>query len=721
MQKKFVQLQNKLGKSYLPVVFVFFSLLLLLILYPSVKPHVLDVQLYQVAEQTIRANTTVEDKERTEANQKIAADSVEPVYTFNSELEKNQTTKIELLFAAVNEVKQTKKNSEITVPGTKGDPDQKAAEERIQLFAEKLYHLDEPTQDFISRLPEWAISDLLNASLDDLELLEHSLIEIVSEKMSQPIKKEQLETTIDEAKNNIQYTALNGTYQRIANLLLDHAIVENQLYDEQETEQQRQVAIKRVQPVMILQGQVVVQEGHVIDSGDMHQLKLLGMLENKASYQLLISLLVLLFVQSVHLLFVTRSENDLFLKRNRDITFYYVLVIFGLILMKGLQLISKADVQYVEWLYPAALAPLLITTLSSRRYGFLANSHLAALSIYLFHETNGVNSGLTILLFYFLSGLLGTLHSNKQRFSFSNKNLLRFIFADALLMIALVFYMNQPFVSFDTGIMVLFAMIGGMLAYLLALLFFPYAEVLQTDSSALKLLELSNPNQPLLQLLLTQAPGTYHHSLMVANLSSATAGAIGLDPLFARVACYYHDVGKLTHPLFFVENVPTGMKNPHDLLSPEESRNMIFSHVTEGVRMLEEADFPTDLIDICAQHHGTTLMKYFYIEAKKENEDVKEVDFRYAGPKPQTKAAAIIHIADSAEAACRSMEGPTKDKIKHFVHHLINDRIEDGQFDECPLTIKELKKIETSLVNNLIGTFHSRIEYPELKKEDREK
>ena len=171
----------------------------------------------------------------------------------------------------------------------------------------------------------------------------------------------------------------------------------------------------------------------------------------------------------------------------------------------------------------------------------------------------------------------------------------------------------------------------------------------------------------------------------------------------------------MRHSLFFVENLSSGTKNPHDLLTPFESRDIIFGHVSEGIRILKEAKMPQSIIDICAQHHGTTLMRFFYIKAKELDETVQESDFRYPGPKPQTKEAAVINIADSAEAAVRSMSNPTKETIETFIHQLINSRMTDGQFDECTISIKELKLVEKSICEGLIGTFHSRIEYPSLE------
>ena len=264
----------------------------------------------------------------------------------------------------------------------------------------------------------------------------------------------------------------------------------------------------------------------------------------------------------------------------------------------------------------------------------------------------------------------------------------------------------------------LFLLLSGFLSFLLPVILMPYLSYVFEDSSVLLWAELSNPNQPLLKDLITQAPGTYHHSLMVANISANCVEAIGGDSQLARVACYYHDIGKLEHPFFFIENLPGHMESPHNMISAEESAQIIFNHVTKGVEILTQHQLPQAVIDICAQHHGTTLMKYFYAEALKNNPDVKEEDFRYPGPKPQTKEAAIINIVDSAEAATRAMKEPTLEKVEALVHSIIMNRLEDEQFVECDITMKEIAIVEKMIVTSLNGTFHSRIEYPTIKKQE---
>ncbi|MED4964845.1 HDIG domain-containing protein [Heyndrickxia coagulans] len=198
---------------------------------------------------------------------------------------------------------------------------------------------------------------------------------------------------------------------------------------------------------------------------------------------------------------------------------------------------------------------------------------------------------------------------------------------------------------------------------------------------------------------------------MVDNLAEAACEAIGANGLLARVGSYYHDIGKTKRPHFFIEN-QLNIPNPHDRLSPETSRDIIIAHAKDGAETLKKYKLPKAFSDIAEQHHGTTLLKYFYHKAKAQNPDVKEEAFRYPGPKPQTKEAAVINIADSVEAAVRSMNHLTPDDIQNLVGNIVQGRIMDGQFNECDITLKELETVKRTLCETLNGIFHSRIQYP---------
>lgn len=260
---------------------------------------------------------------------------------------------------------------------------------------------------------------------------------------------------------------------------------------------------------------------------------------------------------------------------------------------------------------------------------------------------------------------------------------------------------------------VCFAFGGGVLSAFLVLGLVPVFELFGFVTD-FKLLELANLNHPLLRQLMLRAPGTYHHSMTVASLSEGAAEAIGAHALRTRVACYFHDIGKALQPQFFIENQQGG-PNPHDRLRPRQSARVIINHVVDGAAIAEQHGLPQAVLDAILMHHGTSIIKYFYIKALEEaapDEVVDDADFRYPGRRPNTREAGIIFLADRVEAACRTIKAPNADSYRGMIQKLINDAVTDGQLEECPLTLKELYTIIDVFTSTLLGIHHHRIEYP---------
>ena len=259
------------------------------------------------------------------------------------------------------------------------------------------------------------------------------------------------------------------------------------------------------------------------------------------------------------------------------------------------------------------------------------------------------------------------------------------------------------------------AFFSGLFGAIIASTLIPVLETLLGYTTNLKLLELSNFNHPLLHNLMMKAPGTYHHSIMVGSLAEIAADRIKANPLLARVSAYYHDIGKMANPLYFIENQSPAY-NPHDHLSPAISARILFSHVKNGARMGREHGLGDSINDVIQQHHGTTMATFFYNKAKEQlnagEATVVENDYRYPGPRPQTREAAIVMIADACEAATRSINDPTPEKIQGMVHSIINKRFLDLQFHDCDLTLKDLQVIEECISRTLLSLYHHRIEYP---------
>jgi cyclic-di-AMP phosphodiesterase PgpH len=275
------------------------------------------------------------------------------------------------------------------------------------------------------------------------------------------------------------------------------------------------------------------------------------------------------------------------------------------------------------------------------------------------------------------------------------------------------------FISIEVLVALVAAFLGGIFGGVISTGIIPLVEMAFGFTTNIKLLELANLDQPLLRDLMVQAPGTYHHSVIVSNMVEATAKAINANPLLAKVSAYYHDIGKMKKPLYFIEN-QMGGENRHEKLAPSMSSLILIAHVKDGVELAKQHKLGQEITDIIQQHQGKGLIAYFYQKAKehsmnKNNKgvDVKEDDFRYPGPKPQTKEAGLVMLADMVEAASRSLPDPTPARINGTVQKIINKVFSDGQLDECELTLKDLHEIAKSFNKTLSGIFHQRVEYPE--------
>lgn len=288
--------------------------------------------------------------------------------------------------------------------------------------------------------------------------------------------------------------------------------------------------------------------------------------------------------------------------------------------------------------------------------------------------------------------------------------------------------LNKQFFSLETPVIIGLSFLNGLLVAILVSALLPLHEKFFKLSTDISLLELLDLNQPLMQELLAEAPSTYHHSIIVGNLVESAAEAVGVNPLLARVSAYYHDIGKIKMPEYFIEN-QTGEVSRHESIAPRMSALVLISHVKEGIELAKRYNLPQSLIEIIQQHHGTSIQNYFFQKAKEMHENDKEFpppleeDFRYPGPKPRTRVAALLHMADAIEAASRTLTEPTPEKISTLIDRIINNRIIDGQLDECELTLKDIREIKIHFVFILSSMYHKRIVYPgfEIEDEDTDK
>ena len=364
------------------------------------------------------------------------------------------------------------------------------------------------------------------------------------------------------------------------------------------------------------------------------------------------------------------------------------------------------------YIVPVATGVLLAKQLINERLAIVLAMLYAVLGSVIFNSEIPGSVNVEAGTYFFFSQLAGIIFlvNVKDRLAIIRSGI-GMAFINVVTVLIFIFLSIEKYSLSDIFIQSGFGVAAAFLSAVLTIGLLPFFETALGILTDIKLLALSSPNQPLLKKILTEAPGTYHHSIMVANLSETACESVGANGLLARVGAYYHDIGKTIKPHYFIEN-QLSAKNPHDQIDPKQSAEIIINHPYDGADMLAAYRLPKEIIDIAKQHHGTTLLKYFFHKAKETNQFVQESEYRYPGPKPQSKETAIISICDSVEAAVRSLKDPTEEKIEEIVLAIVNDRLMDGQLNESPLTIQELKKVHVTICATLKGIYHSRIQYP---------
>ncbi len=694
------------------LIFIVIGFVLFFAMYSNVKPVKLNIEKFSIAEKTIRSPITIEDEEQTEKKRTEMLAQVKPQYILKQEYAQNRVDLISSIFNSAidlqNEVVKNELEKEINGEQSSETNHLVTESDKIAWIKEKL------TKVVINDLSESTIKALVNNSKTDLSIAKDAAVTAVNKVMTGRISASDVENAKKKVEDEIRYISLPQDLKAATIELGRYAIIQNEYYDPEATEELRQQAVENVEPVRILQGQIIVEEGQLIDQEIYRQLELLGLLDQDVPLMPLIGLILFVVVLMFLVFSYFNSKNDK--KKQKEFLIFSVVLIISLIFMKGISLIP-IDHLDLAFIFPAAMCSMLLKILLNDRLGFIGTVILAASGALIFNTQTSGTFNLIISLYILFSGLSGLLFLTNQNHRSKIFQAGLFVsLINAILVIAFLFIPNSRFSITQYIIYGLLGIGSGVGSAIFTIGLLPFFEAGFGILSMMKLVELSNPNHPLLKKILTEAPGTYHHSVMVANLSDSACEAIGANGLLARVASYYHDIGKMRRPNFFIEN-QMNMDNPHDRLSPETSRDIIIAHATDGANILQSYKMPKEIVDVALQHHGTSFLKFFYYKAKELGQDVTEDDFRYPGPKPQTKEIAVISIADSVEAAVRSMSKPNMEKIESLVKNIIKDKLNDGQFSDCDLTFKELTIIERTLCETLHGIFHNRIEYPELKDE----
>lgn len=670
---------------------IVFFLILGAILYFTVRPTIISVEPLGIAEQDIRSPITIEDRVATERLKQEATNAVGSQFSLRREFADQQIAKVEQLFAAFENT----------------DDETELADIKSRLNS----------TDANGFLGDDELNALLQASENTRRTVEDVTVTALQEVMGNRIEtsSDSIADARDRAGTLIDQSPLSLEFRTIAKSLSDQLIVPNYVFDSEATRQKEQEAVDAVDPVIIQEGQLLVNQGEVVTREIYRKLELSGAIDPNRSFAPLFGSYLLSGLLTAGFLFMLiRSKINELLLRPKILITVYGLLLFQLGLFFGVGYIGIEFTTYAYVLAPTAFVVLLLRILVDERVALA--SALITMIAGAIVVSYGQNTSFMTLVYFatgsFLAVFLVEPKIQRKRL-FLSGILLGII--NIIMVLALLFLRNTQVTWEMAAYLSGFAVVGALLSIVLTFGVLPFLEPWFGVLSSGRLVELMSPTHPLLRKLLMEAPGTYHHSMMVANLAESACEAIGADGLLARVASYYHDLGKTERPLHFIENQQNGV-NPHDRLTPEESADIIMAHPYDGADLLRRYKLPQEIIDIAEQHHGTSLLKFFYVKAK-ETRDVSESRFRYPGPKPQTREAAVVMIVDSIEAAVRSQKQPTPDRIRQLVNGIIRDKLQDGQFEDCDLTTKEVWRVGESACETLTGLFHERIEYPELKKE----
>lgn len=672
-----------------------------------VQKETYELKEFQIAHEAIRSLKTVEDTVKTEQERDRAANEVAPVYQFTEDVAKNRQAIATSIFDFLLDVKK-----ELVADSAEEVEEVKIAEKSVEAMREKLAALEAEEPEL--QLSNKAIADLLAQDIETLEGIKTSVVSVLGEELSKPLRTSDLTFAKYEVERQLRLS--NTIPVEIEEPVISIArslLVETEIFNETLTASRVQEAREAVEPIRILQGQVIVREGQVIDREVYRQLELAGLLTNQTQVKPLagIALFVSVMMSIFFLHFQTWRESSIVKKKSLVIAL--VVFLLTVAIMKLVSIIEPEFDLLIAFLFPTALASMLIKLLVNERLALTTSIIIAATAGIMLQDGYAAIVQMEIAL-YILFGSITSLYllGNISRRS----TILRASLGVSICNLGFIaFYLLMTQTTYALTELIFYAIAAitsGVLSGALTIGLLPFFETSFGLLSDMKLIELSNPNHPLLKKILTEAPGTYHHSVMVANLADAACETIGANGLLARVGSYYHDLGKTVRPRFFIEN-QHAEQNPHDALPPKKSKDIIIAHAADGAQLLEKHKMPREIVDIARQHHGTSLLKFFVFKAKELGEDVIEDEYRYPGPKPQTKEIAIISIADSVEAAVRSMKEPTSEKINALVCSIVSDKLRDGQFDECDLSMKELKRVERAICETLNGMFHNRIEYPD--------
>lgn len=670
---------------YLTILVVASGVALIALLIPtSFGSASLSLDVGDVAPQDLRAPTAVtyQSQVLTEAMREQAAEAVNPIYSPpDASIARRQVDRLRSVLNFITSVREDQFAS----------TEQKLAD----LAALEDIQIGQETAEEILALNDsrWLV-------------VQQEAVAVLEQIMRNTIREVQLE----EARRSVPALvslSLPEDQAMVVAELVSAFVAPNSLYNEELTEAARQQAREAVDPVnrSFVAGETIVERGSVITPEELEALERTGLLQSDNRWQDLASATTLVFLASGFVTFYLRFRPRLALEPRSLLLFTLLFLIF----LIGARLTIPGHTVF-PYLYPVAAFGLVLATLFGTQYGMVLSIPLSVLVSY------GLPGAQTLTMYYLLGSVFGVLMLGR------GKRVGAFIWSGAAVATtgaAVVIAYRLPDPTMDlVGLATLSGagLLNGVASASLALLLQFFLAQLLGLTTALQLMDLSRPDQALLQFVLRNAPGTYQHSLQVSNLAEQAAERIEADALLTRVGALYHDCGKANHPHYFIENQVPGFPNPHDDLDPLESSQIIIRHVTDGLELARKHRLPTRIQDFIAEHHGTLVTGYQYAQAVKaaggDESDVDPDRFRYPGPRPQSRETALVMLADGCEARVRAERPQTQEELRALVKSTIDARLTEGQLDDTSLTTRDLNEVVDVFTTTLRGVYHPRLQYP---------
>jgi putative nucleotidyltransferase with HDIG domain len=550
------------------------------------------------------------------------------------------------------------------------------------------------------------ITDTLALAEDQWKAVQSETRNVLARVMQEEIKSEQEDTARRSIRALIDLE-LNESQTEIVDEIASSLVKANRVYNPEATEAARQAALASVQPQqrVLEENQIIVRSGEIVTDLDIEALEALGLLTHETDWVAVSGSFLLAVVPAAAVcVFLWNRERELLRHPLHLLLVLLLILTFSLLAKWGLTLLP-----WQQYLVPLATLGMLVTVLFGAPLGLVSHIVVSLIALYL------ANGEMGLFVYYLGGGLVGLFALRQVKrtntFTWAGINVMVVNVAIALAFVLL----SGKLDTLAIGRLVIVGVINGALSAVLTLGGYYLLGMIFDITTSLQLLDLARPTHPAMRELLLKAPGTYHHSIMVGNMAEQAAEAIGANALLARVGAYYHDIGKTVRPYFFTENQMEG-NNPHDLLDPETSAQIIRRHTQDGLELARSRyHLPVAIQSFITEHHGTKEIAYFYYKAVEEygEEAVDKAEYRHVGPTPQSKETAIVMLADSCEATVRSIRPPDAESLAELVRQMIAKTIASGQLDNTPLTLRELHAITSSFVDTLQGVFHPRIRYPE--------